>query len=294
MDLHFKQEIKVGAMVLVGIALFVAGTMFLSGRSLTPAQRTVVQFTDAAGLKRGSPVRISGMQVGRVENIRLEGFGQVMVTVSLERGLVPRQDAKARVVSVGLAGDVAIELNPGSAAEPLAADQTIPGEVAQGFAELGTELATQAQQTLEHVDAMLDTGLVSDLRTTLQRLNQVLELAGDTVKGPTAELSSTMGSLRQLVGRLDSTLGSQTLVRSLANMDTLSSRLVDMTTQFTTTGAELDSLLTRLNRGEGSLGKALADQGLYDDARKATQSLQQLLDELRKHPGKITVQVRVF
>lgn len=294
MDLHYKREVTVGALVLLGIALFVVGTSWLGGGSLTAAQRVELEFADAAGMKRGSPVRISGMQVGRVDQIRLLEYGRVRLTVSLDRGMEPRRDATASVVSVGLAGDVAIELVPGTAAEPLPPGQVIPGTLAPGFMAMGEELAGKAGTLMENLNAMLDTTLVSEVQATLRGLQRTLATMSDSRTGPAAELSSTLAGLRALTARLDSTLASASMQRSLANLDTLSGRLVGMTTQFTTTGAELDSLLSRINRGEGTLGKAMSDPGLYDDIRAATQSFQQLLDELKKNPGKITVQVRVF
>ena len=115
MDLHYKREVTVGALVLLGVALFVVITSWLSGRGVGPGQRAVIEFADAAGMKRGSPVRVSGMSVGRVESIELVEYGQVHLTVSLDRSIVPKMDATASVVSVGLAGDVAVELVPGSA-----------------------------------------------------------------------------------------------------------------------------------------------------------------------------------
>src|ERR1051326_3101451 len=60
MDLHYKQEVTVGALVLVGVALFVAGTMWLGGRGLSPAPVVRIAFPDAGTLKRGSPVKVSG------------------------------------------------------------------------------------------------------------------------------------------------------------------------------------------------------------------------------------------
>lgn len=294
MDLHYKREVAVGALVLVGVALFVVTTSWLGGRSLAPGQRAQMEFANAAGLKRGSPVRISGMAVGRVEDVRLIEYGRVRLTVALDRAVVPRRDASAQVVSVGLAGDVAIELVPGTAAEPLAEGQVIPGSVAPGFMEMGAELGAQAATVMTRLSAMLDTTLVVEMQTTLRRLQQVLATMGDRETGPAAELSASLRGLRDLTARMDSTLASAAFSRSLANVDTLSGRLVDMTGQFTTTGARLDSLLVRINRGEGSLGRAMQDPGLYDDIRAATQSFQQLLDEIKKNPGKITIQVRVF
>lgn len=294
MDLHYKREVTVGALVLLGVVLFIIGTSWLGGGTLTPANRVEMEFANAAGLKRGSPVRISGMQVGRVEAVRLLEFGKVRLDVALDKGIVPKADATASVVSVGLAGDVAIELVPGVSADPLPAGQVIPGAVAPGFAAIGEQLAGKAGVVMDNLNAVLDTALVAQMEATLRSLQRTLNVMSDPRSGPAAELSTTLAGLRALTARLDSTLAGAPLQRSLANLDTLSGRLVGMTTQFTTTGAQLDSLLSRINRGEGSIGRAMADPGLYDDVRAATRSFQQLLDEIKKNPGKITIQVRVF
>jgi phospholipid/cholesterol/gamma-HCH transport system substrate-binding protein len=234
------------------------------------------------------------MGVGRVETIELMEYGRVRLTVSLDEEIVPRADATASVVAVGLAGDVAVELFPGTAAEPLAAGQVIPGESGRGMMEIGADLATRAGALLDNLNVMLDTTLVTEMHGTLRSLQRVLATFGDARNGPAAEMSATLVSLRSLTARVDSTLGSPALQRSLANVDTLSGRLVGMTSQFTTTGARLDSLLTRINSGQGTIGKAMTDDGLYDDIRSATQAFQQLLDEIKKNPGKITIQVRIF
>lgn len=294
MDLHYKREVAVGGMVILGVALFILGTSWLSGKSLTPAQRVQMEFADAAGLKRGSPVRISGMQVGRVEQIQLIEYGTVRLTVSLDRGLRPGADASATVVAVGLAGDVAIELNPGNPSPPLAAGQVIPGSVSPGFMQIGEVLAEKAGLALDNLNVMLNPALVEDMQSTLRGLQSVLATMSDPRTGPAAELSTTLAGLRSLTGKLDSVLAGAGTQRTMANLDTLSGNLVDMTAQFTATGARLDSLMARINSGQGTIGKAMNDDGLYDDIRAATVSFQQLLDEIKKNPGKITIQVRVF
>jgi phospholipid/cholesterol/gamma-HCH transport system substrate-binding protein len=294
MDLHHKREVTVGAMVIIAVVLFVVTTSWLSGRSLTPGQRVTIEFSDAAGLKRGSPVRVSGMQVGRVEQIALVRYGTVRLTVSLDRGIEPRSDATAGVVAVGLAGDVAVELVPGTAPDRLPAGQSIPGTIAPGFMQLGEVLADKAEVALDNFNAMLDPALVRDMQATLRSLQEALAAFGDARTGPAAELSQTLASLRALTGRVDSALASDGTRRALANLDTLSGRMVEMTSQFTATGAQLDSLLGRINRGEGTLGRAMTDDGLYDEIRSATRAFQKLLEEISKNPGKITIQVRVF
>ncbi len=294
MDLHYKREVTVGALVLLGVVLFIIGTSWLGGGTLTPANRVEMEFANAAGLKRGSPVRISGMQVGRVEEVRLLEYGKVRLDVALDKGIAPKADATASVVSVGLAGDVAIELVPGTASGPLPEGQVIPGTVAPGFAAIGEQLAGKASLVMDNLNAMLDTALVSEMQATLRSMQRTLNSLADPRTGAAAELSTTLAGLRTMTARLDSTLAGAPMQRSLANLDTLSGRLVGMTTQFTSTGARLDSLLAKINRGEGTIGRAMNDDGLYDDIRLATQAFQQLLDEIKKNPGRITIQVRVF
>jgi hypothetical protein len=67
-----------------------------------------------------------------------------------------------------------------------------------------------------------------------------------------------------------------------------------MSAQFASTGARLDTLLHNMNQGRGTLGKFTTDTGLYTDLRQVSQSLKELLDDIKKHPGKIPVTVEIF
>jgi phospholipid/cholesterol/gamma-HCH transport system substrate-binding protein len=74
----------------------------------------------------------------------------------------------------------------------------------------------------------------------------------------------------------------------------LSANLAAMTSQLTATSERLDTLLVRMNRGQGTLGKFVTDSGLYYDVRELSQSMKELLDELKKNPGKVGVTVKLF
>jgi ABC-type transporter Mla subunit MlaD len=97
-----------------------------------------------------------------------------------------------------------------------------------------------------------------------------------------------------MTGRLDTLLSNPALDRTVGRLDTLTTNLSGMTAQFTTTGARLDSLLAAILKGQGTLGKLASDSGLYNDTRATAQSLKALLDTLQKHPGKVTVQLKMF
>ncbi|MGH7532283.1 MAG: MlaD family protein, partial [Gemmatimonadales bacterium] len=103
-----------GSLVIVAVALFVGTGILFGGGHLSRARNVRVDFHDVSGLKPGSPVRVSGVGVGRVERIDLEGVGKVRVTFSVPPNISPHIDAQASVLAVGLVGDVAIDYNPGS------------------------------------------------------------------------------------------------------------------------------------------------------------------------------------
>src|SRR6266436_6622459 len=115
MDLTYKQEVGVGAIVLVGVAVFLVGMFYLTGRSFRAAGISVdVMFESVAGLKQGDPVLVSGVKKGRVARVALERVKSVRVTLELSKDVVPHIDASAAVAAMDLFGAKFIDYNPGA------------------------------------------------------------------------------------------------------------------------------------------------------------------------------------
>src|SRR5436309_2205610 len=142
--------------------------------------------------------------------------------------------------------------------------------------------------TAPEVQVVANKRLADALHQTLVAMRRTLEVYSDTRKGPTTELTGTLQSLQRLANRLDSTLATVHVDPTLKRADTLVTSLNTLTTRFTTTGAQLDTLLRRINAGRGTLGKFAQDTTFYDNAQRLLRSLQEFVDELKRHPGKIT------
>jgi len=239
-------------------------------------------------------VRVSGVEIGKVEDIEFRGVGDVIVRLSYSDRVHPMSDAAARVVSVGLVGDVALDLDPGSSDVPLARGAEIKGTVDGGLGALGADLGSQASTVLKDLHDLLTSGVVDDLRKTLAATERMMNTFGNANRGPTAELTSAMSSLRRLGDRLDSTFANPGFQQGLTNLDSVTANVAQMTAQLTTTSARLDSMLSAINKGEGTLGKFATDTTLYKGMVDVSQSLKALLDGLNKEPGKLTVQLRLF
>jgi phospholipid/cholesterol/gamma-HCH transport system substrate-binding protein len=303
MDLSYKREVTVGSLVILAVVLFVVGTSWLSGRSITADEDEFwkIQFQTAGNLKASSVVRISGVSVGKVERIKLVDVGKVLVMVTLPDNIVPRVDATAQIMAVGFVGDAAIEFNPGKAPQGLTRDRVIIGSQAGGLTDLAESLGKRADSVLTGAQEIMNERTADELHATLTALQGTLKAAertmrvyGDAENGPTAQITKTLASLERLTNRFDSTLGSPTLARTLGRADTLTGNLATMTAQLTSTGARLDTVLLNMNQGRGTIGKFATDTGLYTDLRQMSQSLKALLDDLKAHPGKIPVTVEIF
>jgi phospholipid/cholesterol/gamma-HCH transport system substrate-binding protein len=303
MDLSYKREVTVGSLVILAIVLFIVGSSWLSGRSVTADEDDFwkIQLKTAGNLKTSSPVRISGVPVGKVERIRLLDVGKVLVMVTLPENIVPRVDASAQIVAVGFVGDAAIELNPGEAAQRLSRDRVILGTQAAGLSDMAQTLGDRADSVLLGAQQIVNKRTADELYATLTALQATLKAAertmrvyGDAQNGPTGQITKTLASLERLTNRFDSTLADPALTRTLGRVDTLTGNLATMTAQLSSTGARLDTMLLNLNQGKGTFGKFATDTGLYTDLRQVSQSLKELLDDIKKHPGKIPVTVEIF
>lgn len=294
MDLHYKQEITVGTLILVSAALFIWGTMWLGGRSFSREPTVAIAFTDAGTLKRGSPVKVSGVQLGTVSDIDYQEYGKVLIQVSLDSRVQPKRDASAELSSVGLVADAVINFNPGSAREPLPAGAVIAGTVDKGFMQLGEELGAKARDIMSGLSEIDSKRLAENLSRTLDAVQRMANLYSNPRTGPSAELTRTLVEVRQIGARLDTTLHELKLRGSLAQADTLMHNLSRLSADVRASALRVDTLIARVNRGEGTLGKFATDTAFYANAQRVLKSVQEFVDDLRKHPGKIGITLRVF
>jgi phospholipid/cholesterol/gamma-HCH transport system substrate-binding protein len=162
------------------------------------------------------------------------------------------------------------------------------------FVSQAQGLGDQADTVLIGVKALANQKTADELYATLRAMQRTLNILSERLPVTTDEATKTLASLRHMTGRLDTLLSNPALDRTVGRLDTLTTNLSGMTAQFTTTGARLDSLLAAILKGQGTLGKLASDSGLYNDTRATAQSLKALLDTLQKHPGKVTVQLKMF
>lgn len=295
MDLNYKQQFTVGALVISAVVLFVMSTLWLSGKSIGgEGDLTTIEFARVGNLKEGVPVFISGVNKGKVAQIRLIQPGKVHVMVSLAKDVKPRLDASAKIFSLNALGDVAVDFNPGIAQQSLERTAIIQGTAEPTLTDRVASLGDRADSVLLGAQGLVGKQTQEDLHATMVAMQRMLNTLSDRLPSSTEEATRTMAVMRRLSERLDSTLANPGLSAGLRNLDSVTSNLSLMTAQLTRTGATLDTLLANITSGKGTLGKFAADSGLYTDMRGTLQSLKQLIDDIQRNPGRITVQLKVF
>ena len=125
-----KIEISVGLFVFVGLAAIAFLAVRIGGGRLALSAPTTqlvqARFTNASGLKAGSTVRVAGVSIGAVTEVKLKQDEMVaLVTLRIDSTLKIDDDTSAAVRSSGLIGEKFISLKPGSSGTALKPDAII-------------------------------------------------------------------------------------------------------------------------------------------------------------------------
>jgi phospholipid/cholesterol/gamma-HCH transport system substrate-binding protein len=245
--------------LLVLLYLLTGGTMFQRKASL------YMYISDASGLGPGSPVRVDGIGVGKVSNVKLSGSNQparvVQVTMSVEFADMVHipADSTADIGTDSLLGDKFIGIESGTSARHLAPGGEIarkPEATSLDLVQFGVELRT--------VDA------------TLRGIEDGSSPLGQFVLGD--------GMYRDLLHRLDQI---DRGLRSMGNTTTQIGRLLYTDKTFRKIDQPLlalDQTLARIQSGQGAMGQMVRDSAQYDQLRAALVDVSRSVDDFRSAP----------
>jgi phospholipid/cholesterol/gamma-HCH transport system substrate-binding protein len=286
MDLHYKQEVSVGLLVVVALAVMIGGLTFLSGKSVFGSRRMTfdVQLENVAGLIEGDPVHISGVRVGRVAGIRLRGVEDVVIQLDIARSVGPRVDAKVYVRPLDAFGAMFVDYYPGESQEFLAEGQMLMGHRDLPLTELAGAMADQAGQVLTGAGAVLSQRTADEIHATLVAAQRALNVVAD-VGGPLGRNAlSAIANLAAATNRLDSLLASPDLARAVAQLDEISENHNVLVVGLGDATRGLAGIMAKIESDSGSLGRMVNDTTMYVEVVKLTSSLRLLLDDMRERP----------
>ena len=163
---HWTLEVKVGAFIVSGLALFVVFLFAIGDLStaFTPGYQLHVVFDSANGITEGSPVQYAGVEVGKVQEMLLfnpagASNPKVRLTIRLPATVHVRSDDQASISTFGLLGEKYLALEPGPGAGPvLSAGEELIGKPpvsTEQIIERSNEVLSEFKQTLEGLNTLV-------------------------------------------------------------------------------------------------------------------------------------------
>jgi len=243
-------EQKVGLFFLAALVLLAVMIELVEDwRPFESQYSYIAYFNSSVGLKVGDPVRIAGVDAGKITEISLED-SHVRVDFYVNREDAVREDSMAQIRQTNMLGGIFLGLDFGSPGSKL-----LPP---------GSEVRTGDPTNIDE--------LISNLNRNQDR---VLRPLGDLVDKSSEPLTDAINRLENIATKIDS--GDGTLGR-LVNNPALYDELLAMTTR-------LNLILGRIEGGEGSLGKLVSDDALYVNLNRTMINLADLSDQVKSGQG---------
>lgn len=290
-----NMEISIGITLFIAAVILVAGLVWLSEQTVGWNHYELrIALERAEGLKRGDPLTVVGIKIGKVEKILFRG-GRAEVMVYLQSDKKLPRDSRFVLDSSGLLGGKVINVEPGTSRDYLVDGEIVEGEVAPGLFELGPMVATLEDRLTAGAEALLSTEnvnrmllIVKDMQSATAHLQDIVAKNKVNIEATLANLKGGTENLNALVqehrGGIDTTL--VTLLAASRKFDAIAKEL-------STTSTTLSDISRAIQDRRGTVGAMIYERELYDNLTLATRNLNALLDDIKKQPHKY-VHVSVF
>ena len=292
-----SKELKTGFIAIAVIVSFVWGFNFLKGQNIfAKSHRTFfVEYGNIQGLKQSSPVTINGLQVGNVVDIRFnqdpKKRGKLVVELRIENHFEFSSKSIAKIYSASLMGGQSLAIIPSYEGELAVSNDYLIGEVESDIFSAVGEKLNPLQAKLESVIVSADSLLLG--------LNQTLTIdSRKSLNRSIAGLEFTIGDVRETLGSVNQLLDSSKVgiqntfenTRVITeNFMKLSDTLVNSNIGLTIKKAQrsldyVNKLLKGVESGEGSFGKFVKDETMYNNLTRMSQEMEELIREMKLNP----------
>ena len=305
-----NDEVKVGVVVAVGVALLLAALVFVGGVNLFRQKKAgyTTYFKFAGGLEPGSFVRFGGLKVGTIQAARIDeqDFTRIRVSLEVKAGTPIRTNSKARISSLGFLGENYLEVSAGTRdAALLPAGSEIPSvEIIQlpdvvgnvnNITINGNKLVNDlddrilvlsdninqliknlnevvGQENREHFNSLLANadGMLKDGRPHVDKTLSNLETASGKLTPTIDNLNATVGKTNQLAEHLDAVV--------VENRQEMHKTLLRLGTSLADAQRLITNLDDTLDGNRGNLDETL------ENLRVTSQNLKELSDTLKQRP----------
>ena len=297
-----RNEILTGLLVLATVVVLTGVLILLGAPGLfKPLVTYRIYMDNAAGIKLGAPVLLAGRKIGQVEKLyspvtkeeaaqaramndamrpaepnlppALRPKFEARIDVRVDKDAMVYKDARARLISLGLLGETAIDITEGNDASGRAEDgQTYAGERVPEFGEAISKMLEIIQPLAKEA-----TGTLKELQTTAQNLSRITD--------EQSQLNMALAQMRTFAENLTSmTAADSPLQLSLKNVQSLTTN-VDKITADLTSNDNITVMLQNFRDSSDKLKSALND--LAPDLKAIGGNVSDLTGTLKRQPWRL-------
>ncbi len=294
-----SRELKIG--IFIAIAMFiVAATIFFVGDVSIifrkPGYSLFVSYESATGLEKRAVVRMAGVKVGYVRDIRLKGR-MAEVELIVDYGISVPKGSRATMASVGLLGEKHIEILPSAEEEACQPGETLSGVPPVSFDQMGTTILAIGEEFkgIAQIISEMIGGEESktSFRDTLNNLSSLSKDIKDTFGTYKGEIKQGLDSSNQAIRKFEESVDgvSQSLdelivmikdavSESKENINVNLEAIKKLIENIEKSLELLNQSLEKINKGEGTLGKLIHQPELYERAEGAMDDLENIIDPI--------------
>jgi phospholipid/cholesterol/gamma-HCH transport system substrate-binding protein len=289
MDKRKRNIITIGALTVVAAIVFFWGLYWLLGTPvLRGGMNIVVALENGGGLKRSDRVQLQGVEIGSVTSVVLSPRGGVIAELRVADNLALPADTRAAITG-DVFGAHGVALIPGEAMLQLGDGDTIYGLTSPQLTDLASSLSTQVSAVLAGADSLLAPSAIADVHATAAALpGSALELRAAMV-----ELRAAAVALRRSTESLADADAGPGLSRAIAEIERTAQSLNAATQNMGTSLDDFASIMAKIDRGEGTLGRMVNDPSVYVELNEVLREVRALATDIRQRPQRY-IDLKVF
>lgn len=284
-----RQTVKIGFFTLLAIVILYLGITYLKGLSISARSKTYyVSMNDVTGINVATRVFVNGYKVGSVRKMDYDyrNNGETILTLTLDPDIKLPQGTQVQVAQTLFSGALVNLILPEvDKGVYINSKDTIPMSMrasAKSLEQLQDEFVPRLSTTLSRMDSVLiqANAILSNpnIEPTLADVRQ----SALHINASSAQLQQSLRSLPSIMERID---GTSTDVANFAStLDSL--QLQETIANLESTSRELKSFTQTLNQSNGTVGRLLNEDGLYNRIDSVTTSLDALIRDIKANPKK--------
>lgn len=299
-----SNELKIGLIVLASITVAFFGFRIMKDEPFfTTAKILYTKYDSVNGLLKGGPVNMKGIKLGTVKEIRfLPEEDSILVVLNITEDILIPVGSKARLVTPLAIGSSSIDIIRSSKTERLEWEGFLRGVRDEGlldsFTKKGTSMADSVSVSINKLNAILSkaetikeddiNASISSFKETGRLIQEIISKRQSNIDSLIVDAQNTMSNLSELS---DST--KEDLDNMIKNLERLSSSLELLSEDLKESTTSINSILTKIDVGEGTLGKMVNDPSLYDNMDSLTVNLNQLIKGIQEDPRRYLKHMRL-